>query len=204
MTATTATPKTLLQLAGAPANPSPLDLSALVIIDAQVEYVSGKLPLAGVEAAITEAETLLKLARAHRMPVFHVVQHAPAGRPLFAEDSPTSAIVPQLTPRGSEAVVRKNLPNSFAGTDLHDRLRASGRSEIIVAGFMTHMCVSATVRAATDLKYRSTVVAGATATRALPDPLGGVISAETVHRTALAELADRFAIIVPDTSALSA
>lgn len=200
----TATPRTLLQIAGAPSHPSPLSKSALVIIDAQLEYVTGNLPLEGVAAAIDETARLLALARQHGLPVFHIVQHAPAGRPLFAEDGPYAAIVPQLTPRDGEAVVRKGLPNAFAGTDLHERIQATGRSELIIAGFMTHMCVSATTRCALDLKYRATVVADATATRALPDPLGGAITAETVHRTALAELADRFAVVVKDAAALSA
>ena len=35
------------------------------------------------------------------------------------------------------------------------------------------------------------------ATRALPDPMGGVIAADALHRAALAELADRFAIVAP-------
>jgi len=195
-------PQSLLQIAGAPLNPSPLDKSALVIIDAQLEYVSGKLPLAGIDAAILEAAKLLALARKSGVPVFHIVQHAPAGRPLFAEDSPTAAIVPLLTPAAGEIVLRKALPNAFAGTDLHELVKSSGRSEIIFAGFMTHMCVSASARAALDLKYRSTIVANATATRDLPDPLGGTIPASVVHRTALSELADRFAIVVKDTAAL--
>lgn len=195
-------PQSLLQIAGAPLNPSPLDKSALVIIDAQLEYVSGKLPLAGIDAAILEAAKLLALARKSGVPVFHIVQHAPAGRPLFAEDSPTAAIVPLLTPAAGEIVLRKALPNAFAGTDLHELVKSSGRSEIIFAGFMTHMCVSASARAALDLKYRSTIVANATATRDLPDPLGGTIPASVVHRTALSELADRFAVVVKDTAAL--
>jgi nicotinamidase-related amidase len=58
------------------------------------------------------------------------------------------------------------------------------------------MCVSATARATLDLGYETTIAADATATRALPDPLGGpAISAAEVHRTALAELADRFAVV---------
>lgn len=200
----TTAPRTLLQIAGAPTHPGPLAKAALVIIDAQLEYVTGSLPLDGVAAAIDEAARLLTLARGSGVPVFHIVQHAPPGRPLFAEDGPFAAIVPQLAPQEGETVVRKSLPNSFAGTDLHERIQATGRSELIIAGFMTHMCVSATARCATDLKYRSTVVAGATATRALPDPLGGTIAAGTVHRTALAELADRFAVVVQDAAALTA
>ncbi|MBN8973064.1 MAG: cysteine hydrolase [Rhizobiales bacterium] len=195
-------PKSLLQIAGAPLNPSPLNASVLVIIDAQLEYVKGGLPLQGVDAAIREAALLLAVARKIAMPVFHIVQHAPAGRPLFAEDGPYAAIVPQLTPAAGEIVLRKTLPNSFAGTDLHELIQSTSRKEIVFAGFMTHMCVSASARAALDLKYRSTVVANATATRDLPDPLGGMIPASVVHRTALSELADRFAVVVKDTAAL--
>ena len=197
-------PKTLLQIAGAPLHPSALEKSALVIIDAQLEYTKGSLPLDGVDAAIVEAAKLLKLARERGVPVFHIVQHAPSGRPLFAEDGPFAAIVPLLTPAAGEVVVRKNLPNSFAGTDLDALVKSTGRSELILAGFMTHMCVSATARAALDLKYRTTIVANATATRDLPDPLGGTIPASVVHRVALSELADRFAIVVKDTAALTA
>jgi len=196
------TAQSLLQLVKAPLHPSPLDASALVIIDAQLEYVSGKLPLDGIDAAILEAAKLLKLARSRGVPVFHVVHHGPAGAPLFDETTPQGAIVPLLTPAPGEVVLRKTLPNAFAGTDLDALIKSTSRPEIIFAGFMTHMCISASVRAALDLNYRSTVVAGATATRELPDPLGGRIPASIVHRTALAELADRFAIVVKDTAAL--
>jgi len=188
----------------APLHPSPLDKSALVIIDAQAEYVNGKLPLDGVDSAIVEAAKLLKLARANGVPVFHVAHHGPAGAPLFDETSPQGAIVSLLTPAAGEVVVRKTLPNAFAGTDLDALVKSTGRTELTLAGFMTHMCVSATARAALDLKYRTTVVANATATRDLPDPLGGTIPASVVHRVALTELADRFAIVVKDTAALTA
>ncbi len=198
-----AAPKSLLQIAGAPLTPSPLDKSALVIIDAQLEYTRGGLPLDGVDSAIVEGSKLLKLARERGVPVFHIVQHAPAGRPLFAEDGPYAAIVPLLAPAAGEVVVRKALPNSFAGTDLDALVKSTGRTELILAGFMTHMCVSATARAALDLKYRTTIVANATATRDLPDPLGGTIPASIVHRVALSELADRFAIVVKDTAVLT-
>ena len=49
--------------------------------------------------------------------------------------------------------------NAFANTDLAKHLAATGRKNLIVGGFMTHMCVSATVRSATDHGYMSTVAA---------------------------------------------
>ncbi len=94
-------------------------------------------------------------------------------------------------------VIDKGLPNSFAGTTLADTLAAHPGRPLLVAGFMTHMCVSATVRSAVDHGQFSTVLADATATRDLPDPLapGGVIPAAEMHRASLAALSDRFAVI---------
>lgn len=192
-------PKTLLQMAGAPLHPAPLERAALVLIDHQREYLDGALALAGMPAAIAELQALLALARAHGVPVFHVVHHGRPGGPAFDPGTPRVEIIPPLAPREDEAVVTKTLPNSFAGTDLHARLQDSGRTELIVAGFMTHGCVSATARAALDLGYRTTIVAAGCATRDLPDPVGGgVVAAETVQRAALAALADRVAVVVAD------
>ena len=95
----------------------------------------------------------------------------------------------------------KHLPNAFAGTDLDATIRATGRKELIVAGFQTHMCVSSTVRAALDLGWRTTVVDAASATRDLPDGNGGVVPAAALHRATLAALADRFAVVVKDSRA---
>ena len=44
------TPKTLLEMSGADMRPPPLSGATLVIIDAQNEYLDGKLALPGVEA----------------------------------------------------------------------------------------------------------------------------------------------------------
>jgi nicotinamidase-related amidase len=195
-------PQTLLHLAGAPLHPSPLAASALVLIDHQMEYVTGGLKLAGIAAAVAEMGALLALARAGGVPVFHVVHHGRPGAGLFDPDGAQVAIIAAVEPRAGEAVVVKSLPNAFAGTDLDRLIRATGRTELIVAGFATHMCVSATVRAALDLGYRTTLVAAATATRDLPDPLGGVVAADTLQRAELAALADRFAVVVADCASL--
>lgn len=200
----TVSPKSLLQIAGAPLHPSPLARSALVLIDAQLEYVGGALPLTEIDAAVAEAHRLLDLARANGVPVFHVVHHGRPGAALFDPQGPQVAIIASLAPREGEPVLIKSLPNAFAGTELHRLIQQTGRAELIVAGFATHMCVSTTTRAALDLGYRSTVVAGATATRDLPHPFGdGVTPAPVVQEAALAALADRFAVVVPDTASLA-
>ena len=198
---------TLLQHAGAIAYVADWTKSVIVVIDAQNDYLDGSLPLSGVEDAIGEITRLLEMARADGVPVVHIVHHSDAGSSLFAAGSRGAEIIPAVAPAEGEPVIAKSFPNAFNGTGLQEALAEiasrTGRSDLILVGFMTHMCISATARAALDLGLKATVIASATATRALPDPVGGDIPAETVHRTALAEIADRAATVVPDISAVA-
>ncbi len=195
-------PRTLLELAGAGAAPARLANSVVVVIDAQHEYVDGALPLPGVRPALEEIGRLLARARARRTPVIHIVHHAKSGK-LFLAGSPSAEIAAPAAPAPGEPVLAKSLPNAFASTDLADRLHALHRSAIIVVGFMTHMCVEATARAAIDQGLRATVIAAATATRDLPDPItGATVPAAEVQRNALAALADRFAAVVASQDAI--
>jgi nicotinamidase-related amidase len=187
-------PKTLLQLSGTDLTPSKIAAASLVLIDVQYEYLAGPLALPEARPAILRAQELLALARRSGAPVFHI---AHAGRPggLFDRSAERGRIVAELEPAAGEPVIEKSLPNAFAATSLHEALTKAGRKNIILAGFMTHMCVSSTARAALDLGYRVTIAADACATRTLPDGQGGTVDARTVHNVALVELSDRFAVI---------
>ncbi|MGV7212146.1 cysteine hydrolase family protein [Bradyrhizobium sp. UFLA05-112] len=187
-------PKTLLQLAGADVSPPRLGESCLVLIDLQNEYRAGPLALSDAEAAIARAAHLLARARQSGAAIFHIAHKGRSGG-LFDREAERGAIIATLAPLATEPVIEKALPNAFAGTDLQARLAATGRKNIVLAGFMTHMCVSSTARAALDLGLRTTIASDACATRDLPDGRGGAIAAATVHDVALAELSDRFAVI---------
>jgi Amidases related to nicotinamidase len=67
---------------------------------------------------------------------------------------------------------------------------------------MTHMCVNSTARGAFNLGYSPTVVAAATATRALPGPDGSAVDAAALQTASLAAVADLFAVVVPDVRAI--
>jgi nicotinamidase-related amidase len=194
-------PKTLLELAGADLNLPGLSNACLVLIDLQYEYLAGPIALPDARRAIANTSRLLARARDRGASIFHV---AHKGRPggLFDRTAERGAIVSELAPLPGEAVIEKGLPNAFAGTDLQVQLAATGRKDIILAGLMTHMCVSSTARVGLDLGFRITVDANSCATRDLPDGRGGAISAATVHEVALAELSDRFAIIARGDDAL--
>lgn len=169
--------------------------SVLLVIDAQQEYVDGALVLPDVSQTTENMVRLLNAARSASTPVIHVV-HLGTGGGVF-DPSDRGRIIEAVGPVGAELVIMKRLPNSFAGTDLDEQLRLIGRPCLIIAGFMTHMCVSATARSALDHGYDCTVVSDATATRALPDPTGaGILASDVIHVAALAALADRFAAVV--------
>lgn len=187
-------PKTLFQLACADPRPAALSDAALILIDCQEEYRRGPLALPGVEPALAEAAVLLERARSLGRPVVHVRHVGGPGGP-FDPDAERGRIAEAVAPRDGEPVVLKRKPNAFADTDLSALLEERGMKTLILVGFMTHMCVSSTARAALDLGLSCTIAASACATRALPDGRGGAVDAETLHRAELAALSDRFAAI---------
>jgi nicotinamidase-related amidase len=198
-------PETLAGISGLSLLPSAPGNSVLLMIDGQREYTTGRLPLAGIGAAVEEGARLLAFARERRMPVLHAVHHGRPGAALFNPLEDGAGFIAELAPLEEETVLVKSLPNAFAATDLAQRIRATGRREIIMAGFATHMCVSASARSALDHGFRSTVVAAATATRDLPNPWGtGVTTAATIQQSTLAALSDRFSVVIQDTAVLEA
>lgn len=186
-------PQTLLAMAGATPPPLLADTSALLLIDMQREYVDGALLLPGVEAALAQARSLLERARKCGMAVVHVAHRGRSGG-AFDPDAQGFCFAPAVEPLPDERIIEKGLPNAFADTGLDSYLREQGIQQLLVVGFMTHMCVSSTVRAALDLGYLCRVASDATATRDLPSATGGeIITADQLQAATLAGLADRFA-----------
>jgi nicotinamidase-related amidase len=187
-------PKTLLEMAGADPEPADLASATLVMIDIQNEYLQGPVAVTGATEAVANAAKLLAAAREAGAPVIHIAHQGQSGS-LFDRAAERGQIVQELAPRPGEQVIEKRLPNAFAGTSLHSVLSETGRNDIVLCGFMTHMCVSSTARAALDLGYRTTIDADACGTRDLPDGRGGILKAPVLHEVSLAALADRFAVI---------
>jgi nicotinamidase-related amidase len=192
-------PTTLRALAGLPQEPVGLAESTLVLIDCQNTYTRGVMELEGVQAALDEVEALLDRARSAGIPIIHI-QHDDGPGSLYDIEGDSGAIVPRVAPHNGEPVVVKNYPNSFVQTDFDDILKTANASNLVLAGFMTHMCVNSTARGAFNLGYSPTVVAAATATRALPGVGDATVPATAVHTASLAAIADLFAVVVPSAA----
>ena len=187
---------TLRSLLQMPTQPQPLSDSVLILIDCQNTYREGVMQLEGVEPALADCAQLLRRARENNTPVIHVQHDAGPGSPYDVK-ARIGQISDEVAPRTGETVINKAYPSSFEKTNLDAELRRLGRSSLVIAGFMTHVCVNSTTRAAFNHGYKPTVVASATATRSLPNPIGGSLTAQQVQDGALTDLADMFAIVVP-------
>jgi nicotinamidase-related amidase len=165
----------------------------------QNTYTHGVMELEGVQPALDQAAELLERARSAGIPIVHIMHDAGEGSPYDVR-AEIGQIVDRVAPREGELVIVKTFPNAFIGTDLDERLRAAPERDLILAGFMTHMCVSSTARGAFSLGYRPAVVAGATATRALPGPGDRPVSAAALQAASLAGISDLFGIVVPTAS----
>lgn len=173
--------------------------TAIILIDFQNEYIDGRLPLDYANVAVRNAETILSHGRRAGARIIHVAHQGRRGSAVFDPDGHGSLFIDGLSPAEGETVIHKSLPNAFTDTRLGGDIANDGRRSLLIIGFMSHMCVSSTVRSAAETGYDVTVISDACATRALPDASGGTIDADTVHRAAMAAMGDRFAEIIPST-----
>jgi len=193
-------PTTLRALSGMASQPPSLADSTLIMIDCQNTYTEGVMALDGVEAALDEAAELLERARSAGIPIIHFQHDGGEGTP-YDVNARIGAIVDRVAAREGETVMTKQFPDCFVGIDLDERLAAAGATNLVLAGFMTHMCVNSTARGAFSHGYAPTVVGGATATRALPGT-SDTVSSQALQEASLAAIGDLFGIVVPHVAAI--
>lgn len=188
---------TIRTIAGATA-PQSLDpaRTALLVIDFQNEYFTGRMPIPDGETALSNARRLIDRADRDGIHVYHVQHVAPAVSPVFAEDSDTSRFHAAIQPSANHSVIRKSSVSVFPTTDLDRRLKEAGVDTLIITGLMTHACVAGAARDAVPLGYSVIVADDACATRDLDMADGTRVEHVALHRAALASIDDTFGDIV--------
>ncbi|ELY2041648.1 cysteine hydrolase [Enterobacter cloacae complex sp. RIVM_C039474] len=199
--------KTIRAMSGAVATTSlSASETALIVVDIQNEYYAGqdfrgRMVIPDGADVLLKNKKLVEYAHQKGMPVYfvrHITKNNPQqnGTPLFAENSVFAQFHKDLQPIAQDTIITKETPSAFVGTDLDARLKKQGIKKVIVAGLMTHMCISSTARDAVPLGYSVIIPEDATATRDLDDGKGGVVDHDTLQRAALAGVADVFAEIM--------
>jgi nicotinamidase-related amidase len=163
--------------------------TALLVIDIQKDYFpGGKYPLVNPLEAAQKAYLLLQCFRESGGDHLHI-QHIslePDATFFISGDRGTD-IHDSVAHFEGEPIVYKHEPNAFLNTNLLELLKGWEIERVVITGMMTHMCVDATVRAASDLGFQVIVAEDACATRDLKYG-DTTIPAELVHKAFLAAL----------------
>lgn len=166
--------------------------TAVIVIDFQNEYFTGKMPIPDGKPAMENAKRLIAFADKEKMQVFQVQHVSPAGSAVFASDGDAVKFHAGMQPRTQDIVIQKSNVSAFVGTDLDKRLKAANIKTVIIAGLMTHACVAGAARDAAPLGYQVIVASDAAATRAITRENGSKVSAKELHATSLASIEDTF------------
>ncbi|KAL8276746.1 hypothetical protein RQP46_010855 [Phenoliferia psychrophenolica] len=172
--------------------------TALVIIDAQGTYApTGGLAISGVEAAQKEIAGLVATYRKAGAPVIWVQHTAGAGAPVFNPDNETFDFIGDVRPKAGEEIIVKQAPSSFTGTTLQEHLQKHSIKQLVLTGYMAHVCVTGTARSAMELGYDVIIVRNAIGDRDIPSADGkSVVSAATLVNTVCDELADAIGTVI--------
>jgi nicotinamidase-related amidase len=176
---------------------------AFMVVDAQNEFSStGQRAVPDHSSALSRIEFLVRQARERRLPIAWVQHHnRPNESRAFVPGSWGAELSPGLGPQngfGPEKLFVKDVFGAFGAAGLEDWLRANGVTQVLIAGFFTHMCVSTSSREALVRDFEVFIDPSATATHALEDPILGKQSADEVRCSALLQLKDMGVVVSSD------
>ena len=170
---------------------------ALLVIDVQNEYFSGKLPVSYPAGSLANVLSAIDSARSHGVPVV-AIQHA-APQPdsaVFRKGSKEWELHPEIAARQHDVLIPKSLPGSFTGTQLEPWLREHGIETVVISGYMTQMCCDTTARQAMHRGFHVEFLSDATGTLDIQNEAGKV-SGEELHRAILVTQQMRFSEVLP-------
>jgi len=136
---------------------------ALVIIDVQNIYFSGKMRVSYPPGSLTNILKAMDHAAVAGIPII-VVQHVSSSMALFKRGSEEWKLHPEVARRKHDLLIEKTMPGSFTGTELESWLKTGGVGTIVIAGYMTQMCCDTTARHAVHLGFAVEFLSDATGT----------------------------------------
>lgn len=170
-------------------------MRALIVIDVQNEFSKdGLRPVPDHAAILSIIHQHVEDARENGYPIAWIRHHnLPSESPAFIPGSWGAEFSPGFGPKLSaskEVEFQKNVYGAFTGTKVGDWLSQLDVTEILVAGFYTHGCVSTTCREAIMAGLEVVLDPDATGACDMEHARLGRMKAEEVRRSALLQLAN--------------
>jgi ureidoacrylate peracid hydrolase len=182
--------------------------SALLVVDVQHDFIhpegwAARHGSPSLRQVIPPINRLIGAARAAGVPVVYILmEHGPAiDLPNYrAYARGMDGDIPRAPARGAprrrgvapaagDLTIVRHSYDAFAGTPLHESLRARGVESLVGTGVVTNLCVQTTIQHAFALGYYVVVAEDATAT---PDP--------TVQAVTLTNFRQYFGPVVPSAT----
>lgn len=159
--------------------------SALLVIDVQNEYFTGKLPVTYPSGSLDKILQVMSVAHERGIPII-VVRHTQPQEdsPIFRKGSQEWQLHPKVAQHPYDLLIDKNVPGSFTGTELEAWLRNKGIDTVVIAGYMTQMCCDTTARQASHLGFSVKFLSDATGTLTFKND-AGMATDEELHRATL-------------------
>lgn len=169
---------------------------ALLVIDVQNEYFSGKLPISYPTDSLPKIVTLMQIANDKSIPVILIQHTAPQPDSVtFVRGSNGWQLHEEVLAQPYDLILEKKLPGSFTGTNLQEYLQSQQVDTLVICGYMTQMCCDTTARQAVHLGYNVEFIADATGTLDVIN-YAGQVTAEELHRAILITQAMRFSRVL--------
>ncbi len=176
---------------------------ALLVIDVQNEYFTGKLPVSYPAGSFENVLKAMDSAKEYTISIA-VIQHRAIREdsPIFKFRSPEWELHPEIACRPRAILIEKTLPGSFTGNGLEPWLKKNGIDTVAISGYMTQMCCDTTARQAFHRGYKVEFLSDATGTLAFSNNAGSV-TAEELHRAILVIQAQRFSAVMKTSEWIS-
>ncbi len=169
---------------------------ALLVIDAQNEYFTGKLPVTYPPGSLDNILTSINFARGEGIPIV-IIQHAnpQEDAKTFRKGTSEWGLHPSIASLKYDCLIDKTLPGSFTCTGLESWLRERDIDTVVITGYMTQMCCDTTARQAFHKGFSAEFLSDATGTVSVSNE-AGTVTGEELHRAALVTQAMRFSRVM--------
>lgn len=167
---------------------------ALLVIDVQNEYFTGKLKVTYPSNSLDNILNVMDYAKENNM-IIIIVQHTAFSGETFVKDSNEWEIHPEILKKSYDYHIEKIKPSSFHKTNLEEILEKENIEGVVISGYMTQMCCDTTAREAFHKGYEVEFLSDATGTIDVSNKIG-TISSKDLHNATLITQSLRFSNVL--------